>query len=178
MKALQLISTLLLTVLTMSNCTEESNEETTEGSNVNAKLSLSGEDTNVVGTYLEVGDVAYGRVDLTGLEHSIVLVPKGATISEDKPVLSPNDAGYVESIINFPDKENSFVIVAGEQLVSMILVTNGTERRYTCESLYGTSINCGLIQLDEDSKTVIFTNTAVENTETGTLLTLNGTVKW
>ncbi len=174
MKTIHLFFAMILLI----NCTTDSTNETIEELNNQGILTLSGEDTSIVGNELQIGDIAFGREDLTGLENTIVIVSKGANISEEPPSLSINDPDYVESIIDFPDKKNTFVIVAGEKLISMVIVTNGIERRYTCDSTYESSIACGSIILNKDSKKAIFLNSTVKNAETGTVLTINGTISW
>lgn len=178
MKTLQLLSAFLITAILMTNCTTESNNETQNENNASGSIRLSGEDTEAVGNELQVGDIDYGRVDLTGLEDSIIVVHEGATISEDSPSLSPGDPGYVESIINAPDTENGFIIVAGEQVISMTIVTNGVQRQYGCDSTFGTFIDCNTISINEDLREAVFTDTTVQNVETGEILTMNGTLRW
>ena len=176
MKNLKKLSTILIALLFFSACTTDSglqNDTSAEG-----EILLNGEDTATVGTSLKVGAIAYGRKDLTGIEAAIVIAPLGSTILEDSPTLSPNDPGYVTSIINFKDAENAFVIVAAQGLISMVIVTNGIERRYVCDSKYNTSVTCGSITLDVQNKTVIFNNSTVKNTDTHTILTLNGALNW
>lgn len=178
MKTIQIMPALFVITMTMINCSTESNNETNEEKNAKEIINLSGDDTSAVGTSLEVGDIEYGRVDLTGLEDSIVIVPKGATISEDSPTLSPGDPGYVESIIDFQDSENGFIIVAGEEVISMTIVVDGVQRQYGCESNFGTFTVCGEISIDKNSREAVFTDTTVLNIDTGTILTMNGTVQW
>lgn len=178
MKTLQILSVFLITAISMTNCSTESNNESQNENNTTGTIRLSGEDTAVVGSELQVGDIDYGRVDLTGLEDSVILVHKGATISEESPTLSPGDPGYAESIIDAPDTENGFIIVAGEQVISMTIVTNGAQRQYGCDSTFGTFIDCNTIGINEDLREAVFTNTTVQNVETGTVLTMNGMLKW
>lgn len=178
MKIVQIILAFLTATMLMIGCSTESNNETENGNNASGIIRLSGEDTSAVGTELEVGDIDYGRVDLTGLEDSIIVVHEGATISEESPTLSPGDPGYVESIIDAPDSENGFVIVAGEQVISMTIVTNGVQRQYGCDSTFGTFIDCNTINKNEELKEAVFTDTTVQNVETGSILTMNGTLRW
>lgn len=178
MKTLQILSAFLFIAISMTNCSTESNSELQNENNASGIIRLSGEDTAAVGNELEVGDIDYGRVDLTGLEDSIIVVHKGAAISEETPTLSPGDPGYVESIIDAPDSENGFIIVAGEQVISMTIVTNGVQRQYGCDSTFGTFIDCNTISINEDLREAVFTDTTVQNVETGAILTMNGTLRW
>lgn len=177
MKNFKTLSTILIALLFMSACTAETNEKTPiiSGEGI---ISLTGDDTASVGNSLKVGAMAYGRKDLTGTEESIIIAPEESIISEDSPTLSPSDPEYVSSIINFKDDKNAFVIVATKELVSIVIVTNGIKRRYVCDSKFNTSVNCGAITIDPKTKKVIFYDTTVKNTNTGTLLTLNGTLTW
>lgn len=176
MKTVYIVYALLLST-SMTSCNKD-NDEINEVNNAQGVIELVGEDTLTVGTELEVGDIAYGREDLTGLEESVIIVSKGAIISEETQSTSPNDPDYAQSIIDFPDEKNGFVIVAGEQLVSIVIITNGVETRYVCDSIFETSISCGSVSINKDDKRVVFTNTTVRNTETGTVLTMNGTLQW
>ena len=165
MKIVQIIPAFLTATMIMIGCSTESNNEAENGNNASGIIRLSGEDTSAVGTELEVGDIDYGRVDLTGLEDSIIIVHKGVTISE-------------ESIVDAFDSENGFVIVAGEQVISMTIVTDGVQRQYACDSTFGTFTDCNDISINEDSNEAVFTNTTVQNVETGSILTMNGTLRW
>lgn len=179
MKTVYTILTMLSVMSLFINCdNDNSNEEEITGTAAKGIITLSGEDTAEIGTQLEVGDINYGRKDLTGLDETIIIVPKGAKISEDAPDLPLNDPDYVESIISFEDVENAFVIVLGQELISMVIVVNGIERRYICDSLFETSIACGSIVLDAEAKQSTLSNVTVKNVETGTILTMNGTVNW
>jgi len=178
MKNLRNLSTILIALLFISSC--EANDDRNDSPNTEAKgvITLTGDDTADVGNTLNVGAIAYGRKDVTGIEESLIIAPVGSVISDDSPTLSPNDPGYVGSIINFKDNKNAFVIVATKELISMIIVTNGVERRYICDSKFNTSVNCGAITLDAPTRKVVFNNTTVKNVNTGTFLTLNGELTW
>ncbi|QLG45067.1 hypothetical protein [Costertonia aggregata] len=178
MKTLRMLSLFLITAIFMTNCSSESNNEPQNENNATGTIRMSGEDTAAIGNELQVGDIDYGRVDLTGLEDSIIVVHQGATIVEESPTLSPGDPGYVESIIDAPDTENGFIIVAGEQVVSMTIVTNGVQRQYGCDSTFGTFTDCNTISINKDLREAVFMNTTVQNVETGAILTMNGTLRW
>lgn len=179
MKTIYTILTMLSVMFLSINCdNDNSSEEEIASTDARGVITLSGEDTTEIGTQLEVGNINYGRKDLTGLDETIIIVPKGAKISEDAPDLPLNDPNYVESIISFEDIENTFVIVLGQELISMVIVVNGIERRYICDSLFETSIACGSVVLDAEAKKSVLSNVTVKNVETGTILTMNGTVNW
>ena len=175
MKNLKKVCNVLFLVVLISACTADTDENNNTASGT---INLSGDDTAIIGTKLVVGNIAYGRSDLTGVAASIIIVPEGSTISEDAPILSPNDPEFVRSIINFEDDKNAFVIVVTKDLISMVIVTEGIERRYACDALFNTFITCESIILDNNINKAVFNNTTVENTDTGSILTMNGTVTW
>ncbi|WP_444994742.1 hypothetical protein [Aliikangiella sp. IMCC44359] len=125
-------------------------------------IALSGDDTVDIGTQLKTGQIDYGRVDLTGLEESIVIVDEGSTIDENEPV--PHDI------------TNTFVMVVAKDMISMTIVREGTSYRYACASSVFTP--CGDLVFDIDNRTATFNDATVINTSTDAILTLNGEVKW
>jgi hypothetical protein len=140
-------------------------------------IQLSGVDTSEVGTALVVGDIAEGRSDLTGNEDSIIIVEKGTTISKTPAPFPPGDPRNIE-IFEGNDPNNGFVIVVGADSISMSIVVNGTPFRYACVSGFNTFIDCDSVDLNLNENKIVFNNSTVENTETGAILTLNGTLTW
>lgn len=128
-------------------------------------ISLSGDDTATIGNSLVVGGIEYGRTDLTNLETSVVMVG-GA--------FSLNPVGSDSPFTISGDSLEGFVIVVGEtsalRAISMTIVTGDLEFDYTCDGC--------TVSLDLDNRQVHFDNAVVENADTGSLLTLNGTVSW
>ncbi|WP_339713311.1 hypothetical protein [uncultured Kriegella sp.] len=171
----------LLLCLVSISCSNDDNHDTETPSKTGGEgtIQLSGPDTTDVGTTLTVGDVAYGRDDLTGIEESIVVVNKGATISEERATGGPANPENLSSIIT-DDKDNGFVIVVGAGAVSMAILIDGTPYRYGCISEGSTTAfsNCESFDFDIPGKKMVFSNTTVKNTDTGSLLTLDGTVTW
>ena len=180
MKHFQNHLVIILLCLISVSCNHDDNEvETPSKTRGEGTILLSGDDTTVVGKTLIVGDVVYGRDDLTGIKESIAIVNKGAKISEERATGGPANPENLSSIIT-DDKDNGFVIVVGAGAVSMAILVDGTPYRYGCISDGSTTTfsNCDLFDFDISEKKMIFSDTAVKNTETGALLTLDGTVTW
>ncbi|WP_339918420.1 hypothetical protein [Yeosuana marina] len=150
---------------------------TTNSNNAKGTIHLTGDDTLNVGTTLIVGDIAEGRADLTGTEDSIIIVDEGTTISNDPAHFPPGDPRNVE-VFNRSDPDNGFVIVIKDGAVSISIVVQGILYTHACDSEFNVFTNCGSLDLILNENKVIFTDTTVENTDTGAILTLNGTVTW
>jgi len=164
---------IFLLVIGCSNTDNSTNND----NNAEGVILLSGVDTSEVGTTLVVGDIAEGRKDLTGIEDSIIIVEEGTTISDDPAPFPPGDPRNVE-VFKGNDPNNGFVIVIGANSISMSIVVNGIPFWYACVSGFNTFIDCGSVDLDLSENKIVFNNSTVENTETGAILTLNGTVTW
>ncbi len=157
-------------------CSNNSDDDL-DNNNAQGTIQLSGDDTSDVGTTLIVGDVAEGRADLTGTEDSIVIVNAGTVISDDPAPFPPGDPRNTDIFIT-DDPENGFVIVVGAGGISMSIVVDGIPYRHACISGFDTFIDCGSLDLALGENRVVFNDSTVENTETGVILTLNGTVTW
>ncbi|PQV46027.1 hypothetical protein CLV33_11178 [Jejuia pallidilutea] len=167
---------LILTLLCLVNCSND-DEKNSESNDVSGTIQLSGEDTATIGTTLTVGNINLDGLATTGTTKSVTLSDENTSII----------GGEVEST-NF---SNAFIIVASEftfedntsaqKVISMTIVSNSTEFRYGCLTPSNSSgfIDCGVgLKVDKEKKEVIFQDTTVENTETGAILTMNGTVTW
>ncbi len=165
--------TLFLLVIGCSN----NDDNATNDNNAKGTILLSGDDTSDVGTTLIVGDIAEGRTDLTGTQDSIIIVEEGTTISDDPAPFPPGDPRNIE-IFNRSDPDNGFVIVVKDGAVSMSIVVQGVPYTHACDSEFNIFTDCGSLDIDLNENKVIFIDTTVENTDTGAILTLNGTVTW
>ncbi len=177
MRYLQTTLFIVFNILLFSACKNEDSNENSKTIN-QGSIMLSGEDTSTVGTELKVGLVVYGREDLAGIEESLIILPEDSTITPGTPNLPVSDPNYVESVINFKDKENGFVLVLAENAISMSIAKNGVANLYACDSSFNIYVSCGNASLDIASKKATFIDTTVENTETNTILELNGSVSW
>ena len=162
------------------NTSPPDNNDTTEitsPGSTSGTLTLSGDDTSLVGTQLDTGFVGASLAAGSQPDY-IVIVDKLSKVTFTEPnVLTPE----------LNDPNNAFVAVitdasesSGFKVISMSIVVNGIKYDYACTSPVSTFIECGLdsITLDIPNKTVSFNNVLVTNTNTSTVLTLNGTLNW
>lgn len=176
-KMIKLFATILL-ASTMISCggSGGSTANNTQG-NTDGTITLSGDDTSVVGTKLDTGFVGSSLAAGSQPDY-IVIVDKSSSVTFSAPnILVPN--------IN--DFNNGFVLVvtddsagSGIKGISMSIIVGGTKLDYACSTPVTTFIECGTnsITLDIGNKTVSFNTATVINTATGTTLTLNGTLVW
>ena len=154
-----------------------SNNATNTSGNASGVITLSGDDTSIVGTQLDTGYVGSSLAAELQPDY-ITIVDKASSVTFTPPnVLTPNIA----------DPSNGFVMVimddspgSGTKGISMSIIVAGTKLDYACTTPVATFIECGInaIDLDIANKTVTFDNATVTNTDTGTILTIDGTLTW
>lgn len=176
MKNLYKTLLLFLFLLLVIGCSNSDNNESNDN-DAKGTILLSGNDTSAVGTTLIVGDIAEGRADLTGIEDSIIIVEEGTTISDDPAPFPPGDPRNV-AVFNRSDPNNGFVMVVKDGAISMSIIVEGVLYTHACESEFNIFTNCGSLDINLVENKVVFNDTTVENTETGAILTLNGTITW
>ena len=142
-----------------------------------SKLTLSGSETARVGNELTTGGTAFGRTDLTGPIESLIIVDQCSTISDEPAAFPPGDPRNTASF-NTADPDNTFVMVVSEAAISMVIVKEAVPYRYACDSDFTVFMDCGGLDFDVATRTLTVTNVTVENTDTGSVLTLNGSVVW
>lgn len=153
------------------------NTENTTPGNTTGTVTLSGDDTVLVGTQLDTGFV--GASPAAGSQPDyIVIVDKDSTVSFTEPnILTPD----------ISNPQNAFILVvtdasavSGYKGISMSIITNGVKYDYACTSPVSTFIECGLntIKLDIASKKISFLNTVVTNVASSSILVLNGELSW
>jgi hypothetical protein len=140
-------------------------------------LTLRGADTAQIGTNLKTGDMAFGRKDLTGPIDALIIVDECSTISAAPATFPPGDPRNTASF-NTADPDNAFVMVVSNTVISMTVVKNAVAYRYACSSDVNVFMDCGGLDFDISRKTLTMTNVTVENTDTGSVLTMNGTIIW
>jgi hypothetical protein len=152
-----------------------------DAGNTTGEIMLSGDDTSVVGTTLDTGTIASSLADAAQPDYIVIVDKQSTVVIEDS--MAPE--------INLADLENGFVInvsddtagASGMKFISMSIVVDSTEFSYTCytENAPSWSIDCGgleAINLDITGRTVSFNETTVINTDSATILTLDGTLTW
>ncbi|RKE94951.1 hypothetical protein [Ichthyenterobacterium magnum] len=141
-------------------------------------IQLSGLDTAIVGSTLVVGNIDPDGLDTTGTNSSVTLLDKNTTIENGEVVST--------------DFLNAFVIVAAQftigdnttfnKAISMLIAKDGEEFSYVCSTPPSSSADntdCGTgFSVDKVSKTIVFDDTTVINTDSGAILTMNGTINY
>ncbi|PKA99453.1 hypothetical protein B0O79_3164 [Flavobacteriaceae bacterium MAR_2009_75] len=160
---------------------EEEDEEDEVGeensTDIFGTITLTGDETSDVGTSLEVAHIAVGRADLTGTTKSVILTDENTPITEDGP--DPKNLN------------KGFVLIGGDDLdtlsddgvvkdISMVIFIDSVEYRFGCSvPPGGTFTDCGeAYNINFEDKEMVFDSTTVSNTETGVVLTLDGTIRW
>ncbi len=69
-------------------------------------------------------------------------------------------------------------MVVSEAAISMSIVRNAVPYQYACDSDFSIFMDCGGLDFDIATQTLEMTNVTVENTNTGSVLTIDGTVVW
>ena len=160
---------------------QEENEEDEEGeensTDILGTITLTGDETSDVGTSLEVAHIAVGREDLTGTTKSVILTDENTPITEEGP--DPKNLN------------KGFVLIGGDDLdtlsddgavkdISMVIFIDSVEYRFGCSVPPGGEFtDCGeAYNINFEEKEMVFDSTTVSNTETGVVLTLDGTIRW
>ncbi|MBU2929393.1 hypothetical protein [Winogradskyella psychrotolerans] len=167
---------IVVIALLMVGC---SNSDDSSGSNsVYGTIQLSGSDTSSLGSSLIVGNIDADALDTTGTSSSVVLSDENTMFVNGEP-----DVG---------DFLNAFIIVAAEfstgdstdvqKAISMTILKDGEEFSYVCSTPATSSADntdCGTgFSVDKVAKQIIFDDTTVINVDTGTILTMNGTIDY
>ena len=167
---------LMLIALLILGCS--SNDDSSNNHTVYGSIQLSGSDTSSLGNTLSVGNIDADALDTTGTSSSVVL--------------SDENTSFVNGEPNIGDLLNGFVIVAAEfstsgnadvqKAISMTILKNGEEFSYVCSTpatSAADNTDCGTgFSVDKDAKVVVFDNTTVINVDTGTILTMDGTINY
>ncbi len=158
-----------------SNNPVDTNENTS--GNTTGILTLSGDDTTIVGTQLDTGYVGTSLAAELQPDY-IAIVDQASSVTFTPPnLLTPNIA----------DPNNGFVMVvmddsprSGIKGISMSIIVQGSKLDYACTTPVATFIECGTnsIALDIPNKIITFDNATVINTDTNTILTIDGSLTW
>ncbi len=176
------ISAILFFVLLITNCSSDSGDASSTGSdnssgNTTGTIMLLGADTAIIGTQLNTGFVG-SSLAAGGQPDYIVIVDAASTVSFTEPnILTPNLADIDNGLILVVTDASS---ISGFKGISMSVSVGGIRNDYACTTPVSTFIDCGInsISLDIGNKTIIFDNLIVTNTNTSTVLTINGTLTW
>ncbi len=147
--------------------------------NATGGFNLNGDDTSVFGTYLEAGAVGATLSDAATGQGYIAIVDEGKSVTDSMSI----DFGDAEKALNGFVMAVSWIGSGNNVLksVSVTIWSDGVDFYYSCITPVSTSGDCGgmeSISLDILSGTVTLNDTTVFNADSGTELTLDGTVTW
>lgn len=163
-------------MLLLSSCSS-SNDNDSENYSAFGTIQLSGTDTAMIGTSLEVGNIDVDGLDTTGTTKSVTLSDENTRIVDGEIESSNFSNAFILVASEFSSEDNT----TAQKVISMTIVSNSTEFKYGCLTPSGSSgfVDCGTgLKVDKEKKEVVFEDTTVKNTDTGTILTMNGTVTW
>ena len=170
------IAIIIMMVLTAS-CGGDADVDGHNSGSTSGTITLSGNDTAIVGTQLDTGFIGASPASGTQPDSIIIVNSASTVLFPAADILIPDLA----------DPNNGFVIVvtdasdiSGFKVISMSVFVNGEKIDYACTSPAGVFIDCGSgsISLDIDNKTVSFSNLTVQNLDTDSVLTLDGMLAW
>lgn len=155
-----------------------SSDDSSDDNTVYGTIQLSGPDTSTVGTSITVGNVSENGLGTTGTSSSVILADENTSIDNGAP--NPEDFSNLFIIVaaQFGDDDNAAV----DKTISMTIVKNGEEFDYVCSTpaiSAADNTDCGTgFSVDKIAKIVVFDDTTVINTDSGTILTMNGTINY
>ena len=170
-------NTLLLVFMMLSIVSCSSSDNDSDSNNVSGTIQLSGSDTSFLGNSLQVGNIDVDGLDTTGTSKSVTLLDKNTTIEDGELVPTDFSNAFVIVVTQFTEEDNTDV----EKGISMAILKNGEDNKYACLTPVANSnfTACGAgFNMNKSKKEIVFDNTTVINTESGTILTMNGTITW
>lgn len=175
-----LISVLKIVIITLLvvSCSESDDNSDSGSNTVIGTIQLSGDDTAEVGNSLTVGNIDSNAFNTTGTSSSVVLVDINTTVVNGELVPTNFMNAFVIVAAQFSAEDNAAV----DKTISMTIVKNGEEFRYVCSTpptSAADDTDCGLgFSVDKVIKQVVFDDTTVINVDSGSILTMNGTINY
>ncbi len=169
-----LLSAMFFLLFSCDNNNEDDNEDTQ--TTVQGTIRLSGNETQVLGTSLTVGNLEVGNVALSGTNKSVILMSENIAVVDNELVYENDQNGFVIVAADFSTGGSPNI----DKSISMTIVKDGEEYRHACTSPYQNFfIACGDgYEVDFEAKTITLEETTVINTDTNVILTLDGTITW
>ena len=141
-------------------------------------ITLLGDDTSIVGTQLNTGNVGISPAAGDQPDY-IVIVDKASSVTFTPPnILIPNVADPANGLVLVVTDASA---ISGFKGISMSISVGGNKLDYACSLPSSAFTICGGIDsiiLDLPNKSVTFNNALVQNVDTKTTMTLNGTLTW
>lgn len=169
-----LLSAMFFLLFSCDNNNEDDNEDTL--TTAQGTIRLSGNETQVLGTNLTVGNLEVGNVALSGTNKSVILMSENIAVVDNELVYENDQNGFVIVAADFSTGGSPNI----DKSISMTIVKDGEEYRHACTSPYQNFfIACGDgYEVDFEAKTITLEETTVINTDTNVILTLDGTITW
>lgn len=169
-----LLSAMFFLLFSCDNNNEDDNEDTL--TTAQGTIRLSGNETQVLGTSLTVGNLEVGNVALSGTNKSVILMSENIAVVDNELVYENDQNGFVIVAADFSTGGSPNI----DKSISMTIVKDGEEYRHACTSPYQNFfIACGDgYEVDFEAKTITLEETTVINTDTNVILTLDGTITW
>ncbi len=166
---------IVLMMLYIVSCSSDDNDS--DNNKVSGTIQLSGPDTSFLGNSLQVGNIDVDGLDTTGTSRSVTLLDVNTTIEGGKLIHTDFSNAFVIVVTQFTEEDNTDI----EKGISMAIVKNGEDNKYACLTPVANSnfTACGAgFNMNKAKKEIVFDNTTVINTDSGTILTMNGTITW
>lgn len=130
-------------------------------SNSGPQITISGDESAIIGTTLVVTDIAYGYEDFTGVEQSVLMTGGGLDIDSLVGLTDAPTTGFYLAALD-----------AGVEFAGALwIVVDGEKFEYEC------TINCSLT-LNLGTRTALLNDASFINTVSGSEILLNGAVAW
>lgn len=177
MKSISHIFKITIAALFIISCS--GNDDSDSENDVNyGTIQLTGIDTASVGESLIVANISDDANSTTGTSSSVILMDKNTKIEDGELVSEDYANGFVLVAAQFNSNDNA----AAEKTISMTIIKNGVEYRYVCSTPPTSTVNntdCGAnYSVNKVEKIITFNATTVINVDSGTILTMTGTINY
>ncbi len=164
-------------ILLLTSCSSDDDSSSIEIGNFGT-IQLSGPDTAIVGTSLQVGNIDEDGLGSTGTSSAVVLLDPDTSIVDGELIPTNFESAFVIIAAQFTIGDSAAV----NKAISMVIIKNAQELSYVCTTPADEDddeINCGNgFTVDKAAKIVTFDNTTVINQDNGNILTMNGVINY
>lgn len=175
---LNILKVVVVTLFVMGCSSSDDNSDSADDNTVFGTIQLSGDDTAVLGNSLTVANIDPNGLTTTGTSSAVVLLDENTTVENGELVPTNFMNAFVIVVAQFSTDDNAAV----EKTISMTIVKNGEEFRYVCSTpptSAADDTNCGTdFSVDKVAKQIVFDDTTVINVDSGTILTMDGTINY
>jgi hypothetical protein len=141
-------------------------------------IQLTGADTASLGNALIVANISPNAYSTTGTSSSVILLDKNTKIEDGELVSTDYANGFVIVATQFNAEDNA----ATDKAISMTIIKDGVDFSYVCTTPPTSTIDntdCGAnFSVNKTEKIITFNATTVINVDSGTILTMTGTINY